>query len=115
MTTPASEKDYGDIRIAARIVELRLDQGMTMDQFAEAIGISQPTQSRIERAKRMPDAPYLLQLRRIFGVDLNELLEGSETAKKRATSVNVRGNNSVVAGGNVIGANISVVRGRRKA
>ena len=74
----SSEKDYGDVRLAARIVELRESRCMSMSAFAEAVGVSQPTQSRIERAKRMPDAMYLLRLREQFWVDINALLTGKE-------------------------------------
>lgn len=74
----SSEKDYGDVRLAARIVELRESRCMSMSAFAEAVGVSQPTQSRIERAKRMPDAMYLLRLREQFWVDINALLTGKD-------------------------------------
>jgi len=59
---PASEKDYGDEQLAARILLLRQKAGMSMDAFAAQLGVSQPTQSRIERAKRLPDALYLRAL-----------------------------------------------------
>lgn len=78
---PASEKDYGDERIAARILLLRQKSALSMDAFAALLGVSQPTQSRIERAKRLPDALYLRALRERFGIDINALLdEGDELA-----------------------------------
>lgn len=73
---PTSEKDYGDAQLAAAIVELRKTSGLSMDAFAAKLGVSQPTQSRIERAKRLPDALYLRALRTHFQIDINTLLEG---------------------------------------
>ena len=72
----SSEKDNGDELLAARVLALRESLGMSTRAFAEAVGVSQPTQSRIERAKRMPDALYLRRLRERFQVDLNALLLG---------------------------------------
>ena len=74
---PASEKDYGDEQLAARILLLRQKAGMSMDAFAAQLGVSQPTQSRIERAKRLPDALYLRALHEHFSVDINDLLSGA--------------------------------------
>ncbi len=48
-----------------------------MDAFAAQLGVSQPTQSRIERAKRLPDALYLRALHEHFSVDINDLLSGA--------------------------------------
>ena len=72
----SSEKDNGDELLAARVLALRESLGMSTRAFAEAVGVSQPTQSRIERAKRMPDALYLRRLRERFQVDINALLLG---------------------------------------
>ncbi len=51
-----------------------------MEAFAAVLGVSQPTQSRIERAKRLPDALYLRSLREHFRVDINALLTGEAAA-----------------------------------
>lgn len=71
-----SEQDKGDVQLAALIVQVRKAQGLSMEAFATCLGVSQPTQSRIERAKRLPDALYLRALRTKFQVDINALLEG---------------------------------------
>ena len=71
-----SEKECGDALLAARIADVRQALGLSMRAFAKEVGVSHPTQSRIERAKRMPDALYLRRLRERFQVDLNALLLG---------------------------------------
>lgn len=60
--------------LAARITALRERLGLSMRAFGHEVGVSQPTQSRIEQATRTPDADYLRCLAERFGVDLNELL-----------------------------------------
>lgn len=76
----SSEKDYGDEQLAARLVQIRAGLGLSMEAFAAVLGVSQPTQSRIERAKRLPDALYLRSLREHFRVDINALLTGEAAA-----------------------------------
>lgn len=111
--TQVSEKDYGDVQIAARVITVREESGMSMDAFALILGVSQPTQSRIERAKRMPDAGYLRALRERFGTDLNELVCGPSRARSGGQQSQViTGSGNVVAGGNV--ANINGTRPRTK-
>lgn len=94
----ASEKDYGDEFLAARIVLLRQKSGLSMEAFAEQLEVSQPTQSRIERAKRIPDARYLRALRKKFHADINDLLESMGGASRQATNItqNATGANAVV-------------------
>lgn len=75
-----SEKDYGDAQLAAVIVKLRKGLELSMEAFAEQLGVSQPTQSRIERAKRVPDALYLRALRNRFHIDINALLDSEDSA-----------------------------------
>lgn len=68
------------MQLAACIVQLRQDCGLSMEAFASRLGVSQPTQSRIERAKRLPDALYLRALMEHFHVDINALLLGERNS-----------------------------------
>lgn len=86
----ASEKDYGDARIAAQILHLRQKTGMSMEAFAARLGISQPTQSRIERVKRTPDAQYLRALHDHFSVDINALLAAPDESRARQRVADTR-------------------------
>lgn len=99
----SSEKDYGDEQLAARILLIRSGLGLSMEAFAALLGVSQPTQSRIERAKRLPDALYLRRLRERLQVDINELLTGGGEAAQLHPSVTVNGNHNIVAGRDVVG------------
>lgn len=117
MSGKESEKDYGDIQIAERIAEVRRSSGLSADAFAARLGVSQPTQSRIERAKRLPDALYLRALRQQFHVDINALLAGDEQPLAPANSVNVHVSGGtvmghVVAGTMNVGAAVPVKRAR---
>ena len=96
----SSEKNYGDVRLAARIIEVREEAGLSMEAFASLVGVSQPTQSRIERAKRIPDALYLKALHERFRVDINKLLSSMGTAAEEAEN---QGQVQINVGGSVGG------------
>ena len=70
-----THKDGTKTLLASRITVLRKRLGLSMRSFARVVGVSQPTQSRIEGATRTPDADYLRNLAKHFKVDLNELLD----------------------------------------
>lgn len=65
--------------LAARITALRERLGLSMRAFGHEVGVSHPTQSRIEHATRTPDADYLRCLAERFDVNLNDLL-GSKSS-----------------------------------
>jgi DNA-binding XRE family transcriptional regulator len=102
----SSEKDYGDLQLASRILRIRSETGLSMEAFASLMGVSQPTQSRIERAKRLPDALYLRALHERFRVDINKLLMGMDdfvqSAGDGGVQINIKGN----VGGDVAGRDI---------
>ena len=102
----SSEKDYGDEQLASSILQIRLETGLSMEAFATLMGVSQPTQSRIERAKRLPDSQYLKAMHERLRVDINVLLTGKE---KKVESYHSGGVQISVAGsirGDVAGRDI---------
>ena len=64
------------IKIGAFLKELRNQKGLTQEQFAEIINVSNRTVSRWENGYHLPDLDVLLELAGYYGVDLQEILDG---------------------------------------
>jgi transcriptional regulator with XRE-family HTH domain len=73
-----AEADIDD-RIAARIRELRAEQGLTLDALAEAADVSRAMLSRIERGQSSPTAHLLGKICNGLGVTLSALFAATET------------------------------------
>ena len=59
--------------------ELRKEKGLTQEQAAEKLNVSNRSISRWETARTMPDFDLLLELGRMSEVSIEELLEGRRT------------------------------------
>lgn len=66
-------------RIGSFIATLRKEQGLTQEQFAEKLGISNRSVSRWENGVTLPDISLMQSICRITGVTLSELLSGART------------------------------------
>ena len=64
------------IKIGKFIAQLRKEQGLTQEQFGEKIGVTNKTVSRWERGNYLPPADVLLTMSELFGVSVDELLNG---------------------------------------
>jgi transcriptional regulator with XRE-family HTH domain len=67
-----------DVRIAARIRELRAESGLTLDGLAEAADVSRAMLSRIERGESSPTAHLLGKICNGLGVTLSALFAATE-------------------------------------
>lgn len=63
-------------KIGAFIAENRRAKGLTQEQLAEKLGVTNKTVSRWETGKYMPDLSLLKPLSEELGITLNELLSG---------------------------------------
>lgn len=68
-----------DLKIGAKITELRKKKGMTQEQLANALGISAPAVSKWETDCSYPDITMLCPLARVLGTDVDSLLAFEET------------------------------------
>ena len=59
-----------------KLARVRMSRGVTQEELADAIGISEPTYRRLERGL-MPSPPlgYLVNAAKALGVPLRELVE----------------------------------------
>jgi len=69
-----------DDRLAARLAELRVQRGWSLDELALATGISRASLSRIERSETSPTAALLNRLCVAYGLTMSRLLSEVEEA-----------------------------------
>lgn len=59
-----------------RLARVRMARGVTQEELADAIGISEPTYRRLERGKMTsPPLGYLVNAAHALGVELDDLIE----------------------------------------
>ena len=61
---------------------LRKQNGFSQEELAEAIGVSRQAVSKWERAESAPDTDNLIELARLYGVSLDDLVNGNELPSK---------------------------------
>lgn len=62
---------------------LRTERGMTQEQFAEQLEVTRQSVSKWESDNGFPELEKILQISRMFDCDLDTLLQGSVSEKKR--------------------------------
>ena len=73
-------------KIGAFIAENRKKNGMTQQQLANRLGVTNKTVSRWENGNYMPDLSLLQPLAENLDVSLNELLRGEYIAQETAVT-----------------------------
>lgn len=77
------EKNFmNQAKIGAFLRELRKQKGLTQEQFAEMINVSNRTVSRWENGNNLPDLSILMELSDYYAIDLTELLNGERNGEK---------------------------------
>ena len=69
-------------KIGDFISTLRKSQNLTQTKLAEKLFVSEKTISKWENGKGIPDANSLLNMSEIFGVSINELLNGEKFSQE---------------------------------
>ena len=75
-----------DAALAARLLTIRSERGLSLDQAAELSGVSRATLSRTERGETSPTAHVLGRLSAAYGVTLSALLGGLDEARPSVLS-----------------------------
>ena len=65
-----------NLEIAQRLQQLRQSHGYSQETLAEKLGLSRQAVSKWERAESSPDTDNLIELAKLYGVSLDELLFG---------------------------------------
>ena len=69
-------------KIGTLLRELRNEKGLTQEQFAELVNVTNRTVSRWENGNNMPDLDILIQISDYYEIDLRELLDGERKSEK---------------------------------
>ena len=67
-----------NIETANRLYEYRKKMGLSQEELAAKIGVSRQAVSKWERAEASPDTDNLIELAKVYGLSLDELLKGKE-------------------------------------
>ena len=70
------------IKIGSFIKELRKENGLTQEQFAEQFNVSRRTVSRWETGSNLPDLDILIEMADYYNIELRELLDGERKSEK---------------------------------
>lgn len=68
-----------NIRIANRLLEYRRANGYSQEELAEKLGVSRQAVSKWERAEASPDTDNLIALAALYGVTIDELINGNDS------------------------------------
>ncbi len=69
-----------NIRIANRLLEYRRANGYSQEELAEKLGVSRQAVSKWERAEASPDTDNLIALAALYGVTIDELVNGKDAS-----------------------------------
>lgn len=70
------------IKIGSLIQQLRQERGLTQQQLADQLGISNKTVSKWENGKGCPDLAFWEELSRLLGADVSGLMRGELAANR---------------------------------
>lgn len=71
-----------NIEIANKLLQLRKEKGLSQEQLAQELGISRQAVSKWERAEASPDTDNLIELAKLYGISLDELLLNDVNTKE---------------------------------
>ena len=74
-----------NIEIANRLLAYRLANGMSQEALAEKLGVSRQAVSKWERAEAAPDTDNLIALAALYGVLIDELINGKGEPQVKAS------------------------------
>ena len=79
-------------KIADVLIQLRKENGFTQSNLAEKLDVSFQAVSKWERGENLPDAYSLIEIAKVYGITVDEILKGelNEKVKKEGLSNRVR-------------------------
>ncbi len=67
------------MKFCEKLIILRKRRGFTQEEFAKAVGVSRQSVYKWESGRSYPEAEKLMEIRRLYGISVDELLDESET------------------------------------
>ena len=74
-----------NLEIANRLLAYRRAHGLSQEELAEKLGVSRQAVSKWERAEAAPDTDNLIALAALYGVLIDELINGKDEPKAAQT------------------------------
>jgi transcriptional regulator with XRE-family HTH domain len=75
------EVNMNQIKIGSFLKELRKEKGLTQEQLAEQLNVSNRSVSRWETGNNMPDLSMLIALAEYYDVDVREIIDGERKSE----------------------------------
>lgn len=69
-------------KVGSFLKELRKEQNLTQEQFAEQLGVSGRSVSRWETGINMPDISLLVEIAEFYDVSISEIIDGERKSEK---------------------------------
>lgn len=69
-------------KIGNLLKKIRKDNNLTQQEFANKLGVTPQAVSKWETAKNIPDISILKEIKRLYNIDLDSILDGEESKKK---------------------------------
>ena len=70
------------MEFAKNLKRERENIGLTQAEFADRIGVEQPTVAQYERGIKQPAFLTIVNIERVLGVSVRELVDGADTANQ---------------------------------
>ncbi len=67
------------MKFCEKLILLRKRRGMTQEEFSRAVGVSRQSVYKWESGQSYPEAAKLLEIRKLYGVSIDHLLDETET------------------------------------
>ena len=80
---PEASPEAINENLGRRVKKLRADRGWSLEELANASGVSRSMLSEIEREKANPTLTVTFRIARAFGLTLQELIESAETSTSK--------------------------------
>ncbi len=80
-----------DIKTANRLAEMRKNAGLSQEELADRIGVTRQAVSKWERNESSPDTDNLIELSRLYGVTIDELINGKNPATEKKEEKSAEG------------------------
>ena len=71
-------------KVGAFIKKLRLKNNLSQQKFAEKLGVTSQAVSKWENGKNIPDLAIMLEISKLFNVEIDEIIKGEFNNSLRA-------------------------------
>ena len=78
-------------KIGSLLKKIRKDNNLTQEKFAEQLGVTPQAVSKWENGKNIPDLSILKEIKKLYNIDLDSILDGENNKKKNTLNYIVIG------------------------